>query len=138
LTSLVLSRYLSSQSLAVASLISVVRLWIALQTSYVLGANGWGSAFVVAASSDSTAGNSVVTDFIVSVCAECARCVYAGVFPFCMHHQVANLVGFLNGTGRTLLKGAVVDGPTMARVRHCVILACLLSRLCAACISAWP
>jgi endoglucanase len=49
----------------------------------VLGANAWGSSFIVG---DGT------------------------TFPHCLHHQVANLVGALDGTA-PILKGAVVEGP---------------------------
>jgi hypothetical protein len=54
------------------------------QLDWVLGANPWGSSFVVGAGRD---------------------------FPRCLAHQVANLSGSLNGTG-PVLTGAVVDGPT--------------------------
>ncbi len=56
------------------------------QLDWVLGANPWGSSFVVGAG---------------------AR------FPRCPAHQVANLSGSLTGRGRLLL-GATVDGPTSA------------------------
>jgi endoglucanase len=49
----------------------------------VLGANAWGSSFIVG---DGT------------------------VFPRCPHHQVANLVGSLDGTP-PVLRGAAVEGP---------------------------
>jgi endoglucanase len=49
----------------------------------VLGANAWGTSFIVGAGT---------------------------VFPHCLQHQVANLVGALDGT-RPLLLGATVDGP---------------------------
>jgi endoglucanase len=49
----------------------------------ILGANGWGLSFIVG---DGAA------------------------FPDCLQHQVANLVGSLNGTG-TVLAGAAVEGP---------------------------
>jgi endoglucanase len=49
----------------------------------ILGANAWGSSFIVG---DGT------------------------TFPHCIHHQVANLVGNLDGTP-PILKGAVVEGP---------------------------
>jgi endoglucanase len=35
------------------------------------------------------------------------------VFPHCLQHQVANLVGSLNGTG-VVLAGAAVEGPNAA------------------------
>jgi endoglucanase len=54
------------------------------QLSWVLGANPWGSSFVVGAGS---------------------------LYPHCLSHQVANLSGSLDGT-RPILAGAVVDGPT--------------------------
>ncbi len=50
------------------------------------GTNAWGSAFIVADGS---------------------------TFPFCMQHQVANLVGSTNGTP-PILSGAAVEGPTSA------------------------
>jgi endoglucanase len=53
------------------------------QLDFVLGANAWGSSFVVG---DGT------------------------TFPHCLQQQVANLVGGLNGRGPLLL-GATVDGP---------------------------
>lgn len=56
------------------------------QLSWVLGANPWGTTFVVSAGS---------------------------LFPHCLSHQVANLAGSLNGTP-PVLTGAVVDGPTGA------------------------
>jgi endoglucanase len=49
----------------------------------VLGANAWGSSFIIGDGS---------------------------VFPHCPHHQVANLVGSLDGTP-PVLKGAAVEGP---------------------------
>jgi endoglucanase len=49
----------------------------------VLGANAWGSSFII--------GNGTT-------------------FPHCPHHQVANIVGSLDGTP-PLLKGAAVEGP---------------------------
>jgi endoglucanase len=49
----------------------------------ILGANGWGLSFIVGD---------------------------GGSFPHCLQHQVANLVGSLNGTG-TVLAGAAVEGP---------------------------
>lgn len=56
------------------------------QLDWVLGANPWGSAFVVGAGAS---------------------------FPRCLAHQVANLSGSLTRPGRLLL-GATVDGPTSA------------------------
>ncbi len=49
----------------------------------ILGANAWGSSFIVADGS---------------------------TFPDCMQHQVANLAGSLDGT-EPLLRGALVEGP---------------------------
>jgi endoglucanase len=49
----------------------------------ILGANAWGSSFIIGDGS---------------------------VFPHCPHHQVANLVGALDGTS-PVLKGAAVEGP---------------------------
>jgi endoglucanase len=54
------------------------------QRDFVLGANGWGSAFIVGAGT---------------------------VFPHCLHHRVANLAGALDGTSPILL-GAIPDGPS--------------------------
>jgi hypothetical protein len=54
------------------------------QLNWILGENAWGSSFVVG---DGT------------------------VFPHCMQHQVANLVGSLDGTP-PIDYGATVDGPT--------------------------
>ncbi len=54
------------------------------QRNWVLGANAWGSSFIVGAGS---------------------------TFPHCMQHQVANLAGSLNGTAPIVL-GATVDGPS--------------------------
>ncbi len=54
------------------------------QLDWSLGANAWGSSFVVGAGS---------------------------TFPRCMQHQVANLVGSLDGS-EPLLLGATVDGPS--------------------------
>ena len=53
----------------------------------ILGANAWGSSFIVGDGS---------------------------TFPNCIQHQVANLVGALNGTsaGVPILWGAAVEGPT--------------------------
>lgn len=53
------------------------------QRNWVLGANAWGSSFVVGAGS---------------------------IFPHCIQHQVANLSGSLDGKGQLVL-GATVDGP---------------------------
>ena len=53
------------------------------QLDVVLGANAWGSSFVVGAGT---------------------------TFPHCLHHQVANLAGSLTGQGAILL-GATVPGP---------------------------
>ena len=53
------------------------------QAAGVLGANGWGVSFIVG---DGT------------------------TFPKCPQHQIANLLGSLDGTG-TVLAGAVVEGP---------------------------
>ena len=55
----------------------------------ILGANGWGLSFIVG---DGAA------------------------FPDCLQHQVANLVGSLNGTG-TVLAGAAVEGPNSQATR---------------------
>lgn len=49
----------------------------------ILGANAWGSSFIIGD---------------------------GGTFPHCPHHQVANLVGSLDGSP-PLLKGAAVEGP---------------------------
>ncbi len=49
----------------------------------ILGANAWGASFIIGDGS---------------------------VFPRCPHHQVANLVGSLDGTS-PVLKGAAVEGP---------------------------
>jgi endoglucanase len=49
----------------------------------ILGANAWGSSFIIGDGS---------------------------TFPHCPHHQVANLVGSLDGTP-PVLKGAAVEGP---------------------------
>jgi endoglucanase len=54
------------------------------QLDWVLGANPWGSSFVVGAGS---------------------------TFPHCLAHQAANLSGSLTGHG-AILRGATVDGPT--------------------------
>lgn len=53
------------------------------QLDVALGANAWGSSFVVGAGT---------------------------TFPHCLHHQIANLAGSLDGTGALLL-GATVPGP---------------------------
>lgn len=57
------------------------------QLDFVLGANAWGTSFIVGAGT---------------------------VFPFHMQHQVANLAGSLDGTPPIVL-GATVDGPTRGR-----------------------
>jgi endoglucanase len=54
------------------------------QLNFALGANAWGSSFVVGAGT---------------------------VFPHCMQSEIANLAGSLTGTGDIQL-GAVTDGPT--------------------------
>ena len=54
------------------------------QLNFALGANGWGSSFVVGAGT---------------------------VFPHCMQSEVANLAGSLTGTGDIQL-GATTDGPS--------------------------
>jgi len=54
------------------------------QLNFALGANGWGSSFVVGA---------------------------GAVFPHCMQSEVANLAGSLTGTGDIQL-GATTDGPS--------------------------
>src|SRR6516165_1947282 len=54
------------------------------QLNFALGANGWGTSFVVGAGS---------------------------AFPHCMQSEIANLAGSLTGTGNIQL-GAVVDGPS--------------------------
>lgn len=56
------------------------------QLDVALGANAWGSSFVVGAGT---------------------------TFPRCLHHQIANLAGSLDGTGALLL-GATVPGPAAA------------------------
>ncbi len=53
------------------------------QLNWALGANAWGSSFVVGAGT---------------------------TFPFCMQHQIANLVGSTDGSPPLVL-GATVDGP---------------------------
>jgi endoglucanase len=57
--------------------------WSGRWLANVLGANAWGSSFIVG---DGT------------------------TFPHCLHHQVANLVGALDGS-TPILNGAVVEGP---------------------------
>ena len=57
------------------------------QLDFVLGANAWGTSFIVGAGK---------------------------VFPFHMQHQVANLAGSLDGTPPVVL-GATVDGPTRGK-----------------------
>jgi endoglucanase len=57
--------------------------WSSRWIANILGANAWGVSLIVG---DGT------------------------TFPHCIHHQVANLVGSLDGTG-ALLKGAAVEGP---------------------------
>jgi hypothetical protein len=54
------------------------------QLNFTLGANGWGSSFVVGA---------------------------GRTFPHCMQSEIANLAGSLNGKG-TIQLGAVTDGPS--------------------------
>jgi endoglucanase len=54
------------------------------QLNFTLGANGWGSSFVVGAGT---------------------------TFPHCMQSEIANLAGSLNGKG-TIQLGAVTDGPS--------------------------
>ncbi|MEU7138987.1 glycoside hydrolase family 9 protein [Nocardia sp. NPDC046473] len=56
------------------------------QRSWALGANSWGSTFLIGAGE---------------------------VYPHCPEHQVANLVGSLDGNG-DILRGAVVNGPNAA------------------------
>jgi endoglucanase len=57
--------------------------WSGRWLANILGANAWGTSLIVG---DGT------------------------TFPHCIHHQVANLVGHLDGTP-PILKGAVVEGP---------------------------
>jgi endoglucanase len=57
--------------------------WTSRWAANILGANAWGVSLIVG---DGT------------------------TFPHCLHHQVANLVGSLDGTG-AVLKGAAVEGP---------------------------
>ena len=59
------------------------------QLNFVLGANAWGSSFIVGAGT---------------------------IFPRHMQHQVANLAGSLDGT-LPLLLGATVDGPSRGRFK---------------------
>lgn len=54
------------------------------QLDLILGANGWGTSFIVGD---------------------------GAIFPHCIHHQIANLVGSLNGSP-PILKGAVAGGPS--------------------------
>jgi endoglucanase len=54
------------------------------QMDFALGANGWGSSFVVGAGS---------------------------TFPHCMQSEIANLAGSLTGTG-DIQAGATVNGPS--------------------------
>ena len=54
------------------------------QLNFALGANGWGTSFVVGAGT---------------------------VFPHCMQSEIANLAGSLTGTGNIQL-GATTDGPS--------------------------
>ncbi|MGW5112824.1 glycoside hydrolase family 9 protein [Nocardia sp. NPDC004123] len=58
----------------------------AQQRGWALGANSWGSTFMIGAGE---------------------------VYPHCPEHQVANLGGSLDGTG-AILRGAVVNGPNAA------------------------
>lgn len=64
--------------------VSTHKVFAQQQLDWVLGANAWGSSFVVGAGT---------------------------TFPKCMQHQVANLVGSLDGTPPIVL-GATVDGPS--------------------------
>ena len=57
--------------------------WSSRWLANILGANAWGVSLIVG---DGT------------------------TFPHCIHHQVANLVGSLDGTG-PILRGAAVEGP---------------------------
>jgi endoglucanase len=57
--------------------------WTSRWAANILGANAWGVSLIVG---DGT------------------------TFPHCIHHQVANIVGSLDGTG-AVLKGAAVEGP---------------------------
>src|SRR4029079_6145774 len=58
----------------------------AQQLNFALGANGWGTSFVVGAGT---------------------------VFPHCMQSEIANLAGSLTGRGDIQL-GATTDGPSRA------------------------
>ena len=60
------------------------------QLNFALGANGWGSSFVVGAGT---------------------------TFPHCMQSEIANLAGSLTGKGDIQL-GAVSDGPSSVRQLH--------------------
>jgi endoglucanase len=62
---------------------SAYKPWTSRWAANILGANAWGVSLIVG---DGT------------------------TFPHCIHHQVANLVGSLDGTG-AVLKGAAVEGP---------------------------
>ncbi len=57
--------------------------WSSRWLANILGANAWGVSLIVGD---------------------------GATFPHCIHHQVANLVGSLDGTG-AILKGAAVEGP---------------------------
>src|SRR5262249_24477490 len=57
--------------------------WSSRWLANLLGANAWGSSFVVGAGT---------------------------TFPRCIHHQVANIAGALDGTA-PIWKGAAVEGP---------------------------
>jgi endoglucanase len=57
--------------------------WTSRWTANILGANAWGVSLIVGD---------------------------GPTFPHCIHHQVANIVGSLDGTG-AVLKGAAVEGP---------------------------
>ncbi len=72
--------------------------WAGRWLANVLGANAWGSSFIVGSGT---------------------------TFPHCIHHQVANLVGSLDGS-TPILSGAVVEGPNgtmyhgfQDRMRNC-------------------
>ena len=60
--------------------------WSSRWLANILGANAWGTSLIVG---DGT------------------------TFAHCIHHQVANILGSLNGgaDGKPILKGAVVEGP---------------------------
>jgi len=60
------------------------------QLDFVLGANAWGTSFIVGAGT---------------------------VFPFHMQHQIANLAGSLDGTPPVVL-GATVAGPARGKASH--------------------